>query len=359
MIWLTWRQFRLQALVVAGAVALIAVFLLVTGPGLQDEYQLAHEGFLSRISFDRINEYLYIVGQAAVYAAPPVIGAFWGAPLIARELEMGTHRLVWTQSISRTSWLVTKLLCTGLAAIALTGLLSLAVTWWADPIDDALNSGDVNGVFNLPRLLPPVFGARGVVPIGYAAFAFALGVAVGLVTRRSVVAIAITLAAVIAIQIMTPMFLRPHLMTPMQASVIVTAENMRGLQLSGPETNPEVMRIEARLEGVGEGFWKISENTVNAAGQVQKTLPDWVVNCIPPPPVGPDGEGKVQAKTAEASPTVTACFQRLADEGYRQQISYHPASRFWDLQWRETGVFLILALALSGFCFWRIRRDLT
>ncbi|GAA1592035.1 transporter [Kribbella sancticallisti] len=350
MIWLTWRQFRLQALVVVGAVAVLAVLLAVTGPGLADDYQRYSTDFLNQLRFDRINEYLYIAGQIVVYAAPPVIGAFWGAPLIARELEAGTHRLVWNQSISRTRWLVTKLAVTGLGAMAVTGLLSLAVSWWADPIDDAIGAGQTSGIYNVPRLLPPVFGARGVVPIGYAAFAFALGVAVGLVVRRSVVAIAITLAAVIAVEIISPMFLRPHLMTPVQTHVVVTTDNMRGLQLSGPEENPEVMRVEAQLPG--EGNWKLSEVTVNSAGQAQKTLPSWVADC------GPGGPNATAEET-RVRPPFSTCFQRLADEGYRQKISYHPADRFWALQWRETGLFLALGLLITGFCFWRIRRDLS
>lgn len=348
MIWLTWRQFRLQALMVTAAVAVLAVFLAVTGPGLADDYDRYAGEFLKQISLERINGYLYVVSQVLVYAAPPVIGAFWGAPLIARELEAGTHRLVWNQSITRTRWLVAKLAITGLGAMAVTGLLSLAVTWWADPIDDAIGTGQASGLFNVPRLLPPVFGARGVVPIGYAAFAFALGVAVGLVARRTVVAIAITLTAVIAVEVLSPMLLRPHLMTPVEASVIVTTENMRGFMLSGPEDNAVVKQIEAKLPG--EGFWKISEQTVNSAGVAPKALPDWLAKCGPPPPnVAPD----------PSRPTLAACFQRLADEGYRQQIKYHPANRFWDLQWRETGLFLLLAAGLTGFCFWRIRRDLT
>jgi ABC-type transport system involved in multi-copper enzyme maturation permease subunit len=350
MIWLTWRQFRLQALVVVGAIAVLAAFLIATGPGLADDYQRYPTDFLKQINFHRINQYLYVVSQVLVYAAPPVIGAFWGAPLIARELEAGTHRLVWNQSISRNRWLAVKLAVTGLAAMAVTGLLSLAVTWWADPIDDAINTGQASGVFNVPRLLPAVFGTRGVVPIGYAAFAFALGVAVGLVVRRSIVAIAITLAAVIAVEVLSPMLLRPHLMTPVETSVIVTAENMRGLQLSGPEENPTVMRVEAKLPG--EGNWKLSENTVNASGQVQKTLPSYVAECGPPPP-------NATPEQAKNRKPLSACFQRLADDGYKQQISYHPPSHFWGLQWREAGLFLALGLMLTGFCFWRIRRDLS
>ncbi|WP_020390093.1 ABC transporter permease subunit [Kribbella catacumbae] len=348
MIWLTWRQFRLQALMVGAAVAVLAVFLAVTGPGLSDDYDRYAGEFLKQIALERINGYLYVVGQVLVYAAPPVIGAFWGAPLIARELEAGTHRLVWNQSITRTRWLVAKLAITGVGAMAVTGLLSLAVTWWADPIDDAIGTGQASGVFNVPRLLPPVFGARGVVPIGYAAFAFALGVAVGLVVRRTVVAIAITLAAVIAVEVLSPLLLRPHLMTPVETTIVVTTENMRGFMLSGPEDTAEVTQIEAKLPG--EGFWKLSEQTVNSAGQAPKTLPQWLAKCGPPPPnVAPD----------PSRPTLANCFQRLADEGYRQKITYHPANRFWDLQWREAGIFLLLAAGLTGFCFWRIRRDLT
>jgi ABC-type transport system involved in multi-copper enzyme maturation permease subunit len=351
MIWLTWRQFRTQVLVVAGVVALLAIVLAVTGPGLLNDYQSNKTDFLRRVDFEQINRILYLAGEALMYAVPPVIGAFWGAPLIARELETGTHRLVWTQSISRSRWLAIKLGLSGLAVIVVTGLLSLAVSWWSDPIDDAIGSGDSSGIFNVPRLMPAIFGARGVVPIGYAAFAFALGVTIGLLVRRSVVAIALTLAAVVLVQILSPFFLRPHLLTPDQATVIVTRENMRGLQLSGPDDSATVMQIEAKLPG--SGFWKLSEHTVNAAGQVQKTLPGYLATCGGPPP------GATPEQAAQPRPSFDACFKRLADEGYRQQITYIPASRFWALQWREAGVFFALALALTGFCFWRIRRDLS
>src|SRR5205807_2271951 len=37
-----------------------------------------------------------------------VIGALVGAPLVAREVEQGTHLVTWTQSIPRRRWYVTK-----------------------------------------------------------------------------------------------------------------------------------------------------------------------------------------------------------------------------------------------------------
>jgi hypothetical protein len=346
MIWLTWRQFRVQFLVVASVIAAAAIFLAFTGPGLADDYQRLTTQFIQNLGFQRLNPMLYVVGQVLLYAAPPVIGAFWGAPLISRELETGTHRLVWSQSIGRRRWLATKVGFTGLSAIAITGLLSLAVTWWADPIDDAINAGQESNTY-LPRMFQPVFGARGLVPIGYAAFAFALGVAVGLVVRRTLVALAITLAAVILVEVLTPTFIRPHLMAPTESYVTVSRENIRGFMLSGPEGDPQLKQIEVETGAVGA--WKVYDKTVDKAGNVA-TLPSWMIDCAPGPPT-------LQQNAAPAK--AVACYQRMADEGYRQHIKYFEANKFWALQWREFGLFLLLALGLTGFSFWRIRRDLS
>ncbi|MGW6282296.1 ABC transporter permease [Kribbella sp. NPDC055071] len=349
MTWLTWRQFRVQFLVVAAVIAAVAVTLAVTGPSLADDYQRLAGAFISNLGFERFNPLMYQLGQVLLYAVPPVIGAFWGAPLISRELETGTHRLVWSQSIGRRRWLATKIAITGGAAILVTGLLSLAVTWWSSPIDRAINAGQDSNVF-LPRMFPPVFSARGLVPVGYAAFAFALGVAIGLVVRRTLVALAVTLAVVILVQIVTPSLIRPHLLAPTEQYIVATSENVRGFMLSGPEKDPQIKQLEVASGSVGA--WKLSDQTVDKNGTVQNTLPSWTIKCAPAPP-----GGEVGAPTSAADRD--ACFQRLADEGYKQHVRYFEANTFWALQWREFGLFLLLALALTGFSFWRIRRDLS
>ncbi|WP_433476859.1 hypothetical protein ACQPZP_07240 [Spirillospora sp. CA-142024] len=38
---------------------------------------------------------------------------------------------------------------------------------------------------------------------------------------------------------------------------------------------------------------------------------------------------------------------------------YRPADRFWPLQWAETGLFAVVAPALSGLCFYWTRRRLS
>jgi hypothetical protein len=351
MIWLTWRQFRVQFLVVATVIVAAAIFLAATGPGLLDDYHRLTTSFIQNLGYQRLNPLLYQVGIVLLYAVPPVIGAFWGAPLIARELETGTHRLVWSQSISRWRWLATKVGLTGLAAVGIAGLLSFAVTKWAAPIDQSLNAGQDSNTY-LPRMFPLQFGARGVVPVGYVAFAFAFGVAMGLVIRRTVVALAVTLTVVILVEVLTPSLLRSHLLSPTESYITVSQDNIRGFAMSGP--NGTVKQIEVASGAVGA--WKFYDRTVGKNGKAVSSLPNWVIDCAPGGP--PPGNGTMTFQ-GSPSPKAAACYQRLADEGYRQRLKYFTADRFWALQWREFGFFLVLALLLTGFSFWRIRRDLS
>ncbi|HUR02466.1 MAG TPA: ABC transporter permease, partial [Nonomuraea sp.] len=128
MIWLTWRQFRAQAVAMYGLLALLVAILVITGPPLLGT---------DVVRLGTADDTLYYAGIVVVYGLPAIIGIFWGAPLVTRELEAGTYRLVWNQTITRTRWLATKLALTCLAAMTAAGLLSLAVTWWAGSIDAA------------------------------------------------------------------------------------------------------------------------------------------------------------------------------------------------------------------------------
>jgi hypothetical protein len=155
MIWTTWRQFRAQAIVAGALIAVIAVVLLVSGLSLAAAYNDAglnscHASCATDAS-NFINtlrgssyQLLFYGGIGILYLAPALIGLFWGAPLIARELETGTSRLSWNQSVTRTRWTVAKLGVVGLAAVATAGLISLMVSWWASPIDHALSFGSAN-----------------------------------------------------------------------------------------------------------------------------------------------------------------------------------------------------------------------
>jgi hypothetical protein len=330
MMWLTWRQFRVQAEVLYGAMALLAAGLAATGPALARQYRADGSHFLQDISgTDRA---LYEVGALAVLAVPVIIGLFWGAPLVTRELDAGTHRLAWTMT-TRARWLAAKLGLTGLAAVAAGGLLSLAVTWWASPVDAAI--ADTRGLpgpglLVFTRLSREMFDSRGVVPLGYAAFAFVLGVAIGVLTRRTLPAMAIFLPVFIAVQLTMALGVRPALIAPARLTTVITQANLLSINVA------DSMTVVIKEPGA----WITSERTVNAAGQPARA-PAAVMNCL---------------LKAGPGQTFRPCLTRLARLGYRQQVSYEPASRFWVLQRDETLIYLALALILAGACTGLIRR---
>ncbi|XRQ05649.1 ABC transporter permease [Actinomadura welshii] len=342
MIWLTLRQFRVQGAVVFAGIAALCAVLAVTGPGLADEYatgvaSCTSEAACTEFAMRFIDDHQYFYGAliAIVISGPGVLGAFWGAPLITREIEAGTHRLAWNQGVTRSRWLAVKLGLVGLASAAAAGIAVFAVDWWADPLDTAAAE-------RAPRITPLLFDAHGVVPVAYAAFAFVLGVTVGVLVRRTLPAMAITLAVFAAVQIAMPLWVRPHIIPAERATVAITSENLESLML-GP--NSLVVRTKAE-----SGAWTISNHTVDRSGREVAALPASIGTgaCAPPPP---------DAQTPPGPPR--GCFDTIARHGYRQKVLYQPAERFWPLQWAETGLFAVLTLGLTGFCFYWTRRRIS
>jgi hypothetical protein len=253
---------------------------------------------------------------------------------------------VWNQSITRTRWLAVKLALTGLAAITAAGLGSLAVDWWSDPIDKAAT--------NFARMEPVLFDARGIVPIGYAAFAFALGVTVGMLVRRTLPAMAITLAVFVAVQIAMPLLVRPHLIPPTRSTIEISASNLDGIAARPGGGSVRVM-TKAPDTGAYTGAWVLSSHTVDASGHAVDTVRLSRTGACGPPQGGP----AQQPAGAKPGDELSACFAEIKRLGYRQRLTYQPASRFWAFQWYETAIYIALALSLAGFCFWRIRHRLS
>jgi hypothetical protein len=354
MIWLTWRQFRAAAAMMSAALAGLAVILVLTGPGLADDYATGIaactsesggcSGFVNRFFQDHQDAFLAVT--AVVLVLPALIGLFWGAPLITRELEAGTHRLVWNQSITRARWLAVKLGLVGLAAMIAAGLGSLAVDWWSDPIDKT--------AAEFARMEPLLFDARGIVPIGYAAFAVALGVTVGMLVRRTLPAMAITLAVFVAVQIAMPQLVRPHLIAPTRSTIEITKASFDGLSAPRGGGSPRVI-LKAPDTGTFTGAWVLSSQAVDASGHAVDSIPLSRTGACAPPRGGP----AQKRAGAEPGAALMACFAEIKRLGYRQQVTYQPASRFWPFQWYETGIYIALALGLAGLCFWRLRRRLS
>ncbi|MEU9122918.1 ABC transporter permease [Streptomyces sp. NPDC048506] len=122
---------------------------------------------------------------------PALIGIFLGAPLIAGEQEHGTIKLVTTQSVSRSRWIAATLgLPLALAALC-TALLSAAFTWLWSPAHDLAMGGD--------WLTGGAFEATGPMPVAKTLFLTSCGIAIGMLIKRVVPAMAATavLAAVV------------------------------------------------------------------------------------------------------------------------------------------------------------------
>jgi hypothetical protein len=342
MIWLTWRQSRAQAITGAAILAVLAIVLGVTGPGLVTRYDqiglptchstcaaLAGK-FINELEFSTYGK-LFYAGLVVMYLVPALIGIFWGAPLIAREFETGSFRLVWNQSVTRTRWALAKLSLIGLAAVAAAGLLSLAITWWASPIEQALSDG--SGSRWLP-LSPLVFGARGIAPLGYAAFAFVLGVTAGVLIRRTVPAMAVTLVIFAGLQILMPTVVRPHLIPPVQATAPFNANSVLEFGINGQPNGPATMTLVGNYSV--PGAWILSNQTITRSGRVFDGPPAGV--CM-----------------SNSAPQQD-CNNWVNSLHLRQLVTYQPESRFWPLQGAETGIYLVLAAGLGALCTWQIRR---
>jgi hypothetical protein len=311
MSWLAWRQLRAQALLAAMTTAAIVVTLVLT------REQLTRVAGTENIS--TALDSLQLLGTALI-GLPAFIGAFWGAPLIARELETGTHRLVWTQSITRGHWLTVKLVTAALAAAMTTALFSTAFTWWSIPLDAF---GNRVGTAN--------FGQRGIAPIAYALFALALGTLMGAIIRRTLPAMAATLAAFFVVRFTFQWVVRPRLMAP--------------VRVSRPSSEFGVQDGASALNG-----WVVSSHGVDAAGRA--------VHDVYAGEFGRE-MARVCGITVDSGSTEGEridCVNRL---GLTDIVRLHPDSHFWGLQIREAVIFVLLAVLLAAISYWWIGRRIS
>jgi ABC-2 family transporter protein len=353
MIRLSVLQLRAQAITAAVALIAFAALLAVTGPHLASLYAASGlRGCQPASCSQQASSFLQQVNSTGPYAtvstlsvilialAPAVIGLFWGAPLLARELETGTFALTWSQSVTRTRWLAVKLTVGGLAAMAVTEALSLLFAWWEAPLGRAAGLGGSGSGLAANQFNPLAFVTHGITPLGYAAFAFTLGVTAGALIRRTVPAMAVTLAIFAALQIATPLWIRPNLF-PASHTTVPIAFNDTTLNLyrtNSPHTFTYSLTTDDGLPGQPEA-WIRSSGAADAAGHPVST----VVPSACSPAASSGGPGPALAKC-------------LTSRGVRLAVTYQPASRYWPLQWTETGIYLAVSLALAGYCFRRLGR---
>jgi ABC-type transport system involved in multi-copper enzyme maturation permease subunit len=308
------RRFRLESTAIAGGLLAVGLLALVTGRMMSNEY---HDGGLAAClatgprsgcddlinSFGNSFESLQILIIPLVLL-PALLGAFVGAPLVARELEHGTHRFLWTQGITRRRWLGYMAgAALGLAFIA-GALYSLIAAVWLDVTNKVTD-----------QRFSQLYDFQGLVPVASGVFAVAVGITCGLIMRRTLPSMIATIGIFIVVRLTTAIVLRPHF----AAAETLTTE-------FGPD-NP--------LSGTGA--WVLSRNTVAADGQVIGS--EGSINIT-----GLGGSCPTLENASPMNPPRQGDVEQCLDQlGVTSVIRYHPGDRFWTFQLIESGIMLALA----------------
>ena len=319
MTWVTWRHYRYQGALAAAFLAALLVVLAISGLHAAHVWNSATARCVKDASCASLGNLSLsspaIASLVVATSAVPLLPAlFWGAPMVASELEAGTHQFAWTQSITKRRWLAVRAGWLLLATAVLAAAVSAVVTWWSGP-DNALTAG----AFQVNR-----FDVTDIAPVGYALFAMALGICAGTVLRRTVPALAATLAGFVGLRMLTALWLRLHYIAPVTVYYKLTA----------PFTP------DGSYLGVSQGI--VGPSGKPAA--VSYGVPNY--NGVPLP-------GACQHLSNPDPQAVLPC---LAAHGYRGYLAYQPASRFWAFQGIETGMYAVLAAALLALTFWVLRR---
>lgn len=351
MIRFSWLQSRLQTLTVAGIVGAVAIMAAVTGVELSHLYDtqvlhcrtgcdfalgdfLHHDNFVQH-AFDIL-----------ALVTPALLGIFWGAPLFARELETGTYRLAWTQSVTRRRWLSTKLAIGAATTVAVAAAVTLTITWWSRSLD-LVGSNQFD-----------LFDRRDIAPIGYALFAFAVGAFLGVVIRRVVPAMAATLGVFVLARVAMATWIRPHLLPPLRKTVSIL--NTAGFGFVSNNGGPVTLVAKG---SPGPNAWTQSTEILTSSGHQASNaqLVAFVRQRCPgianPPPVAPGINHPVKGGAPDAA-QFEACRAQAA-RTFHLLVSYQPAGRYWTFQWMETGIFVALALLAAAGCYWWITRRAT
>jgi hypothetical protein len=297
--WVLWRQHRVQAAIAAVLLAAFAVPVWITGGHLEDQLVACRSGSSCGGVFNGYQAINTLVDVTIM--VPLLIGVFWGATIIGRELEAGTVALVWTQSMSRRRWLVSKLATLFAFTTVISGADAALVTWWSNTHNALVES----------RFTGLQFDIQGLAPVGYSLFACAVGLASGVVWRRTLPAMATTVGAFVGVRLLVELFARPHYMSPI----------VKLYPMKTADPSPA-------------GAWRVGTDLLHNGQVVNGPIR---LNC--------GGAGTRQQ--------MNDCADRL---GYRFRVTYQPPGRYWTFQWIEFGIFVALAVLLTALAVLVLRR---
>jgi ABC-type transport system involved in multi-copper enzyme maturation permease subunit len=322
----TWRQHRFALVGMVALLGALAVWLWIAGSSLHSAYATAVACRPAAtpacadvdLTFDGMDDFLS--NGIILQVLPVLIGAFVGAPLLARELETGTFRYAWTQGFGRWRWALAKLVTLALVVTVAAEMFSLLLSWYYQPYFTVGNQA--LGLTELSPFNTGVFDLRGVTFAAWTLAAFSIGALAGMLIRRVVPAIAATIAVYAGLAFAAGGFLRDHYLTPLLTT-----------NLNVPESAQIISQWWTK------GGTTLSQSTMHQV--FESTL-----NQLAP----------VVTSLAQKQQAYLSMLRYLTHHGYTQWTSYQPASRFWPFQWIEGGWLLALSLLLLAATVWLVRR---
>ena len=323
----TWRQHRIALASVAVLLGGLAAWLWTIGTPLHNAYaaavachpasSAACQNLVVAFNISADNHFMGDKGPGGVLLqlVPALIGAFAGAPVLARELETGTFRFAWTQGFGRWRWALAKLVALAVVLAAATAAFGALVSWYYQP--EFATVSQAPGLYQDSPLVT-LFSLREVTFPAWTLATFSIAALAGMLIRRVVPAIVAALAVYAGLAFAAGAFLREHYLTP-----LVTSINF----LPGASTAWTISQ------------WSTKDGRFAFAGNPPGSLVNQFCSSVPPDKIGPLG--------------FAPC---LAQHGYTQWTSYQPASRFWPFQWIEGDWLLALSLLLIAATVWLVRR---
>jgi hypothetical protein len=330
----TWRQHRIALAGVAVLLGALAAWLWSIGSSLHNAYTaaVACHPASSAACQNLVNDFnisatSHVMGSKGpggilLQLLPVLIGAFTGAPVLARELETGTFRYAWTQGFGRWRWALAKLLLLAVVLAAATAAFGALVSWYYQP--EFATGHQALGLYQDSPLVT-LFSLRAVTFPAWTLAAFTIGALAGMLIRKVLPAVVATLAVYAGLAFAAGSLAREHYLTPLVTS-----------------------RSNVNLPGASTA-WTISQWSTKdgrfafAGGNPPMNL---VNQFCSSPSAGKQGPGDPFA-------------QCLAQHGYTQWTSYQPASRFWPFQLIEGGWLLVLSALLIAAAIYLVRRRAT
>ncbi|WP_431044948.1 hypothetical protein ACQUSR_25525 [Streptomyces sp. P1-3] len=328
--WVVWRQHRTVLLIGAALTAALAAYIVYQRfelVGFQREHGIAEcergQGVChgKRVVYGDGDERPNALGEALMrlyddyrsplldtgrllLALPLLVGTFLGAPLLARELESGTYKLAWAQSVSPRRWLAAKLALPAVFTLLVSATLTALYGWWWHP--GYRDFGDLAWNTAVPFL------TAGPAAVALALLALLLGATIGLLVRRTLPAMVAALAATAGVMYVLDLSRLRAALWPVRT---VTSRVLRG---NG-----------SAFDQVPRGGHVLADGFLTESGE------------------------RLSPGTCGGEP-VRNCSAGHVVERF---VDYHPSSHFWPMQWVQAGICLAAAAALAAFCVWWVGRS--